>query len=260
MNGLVSAPNFRDFGGAPTLDGGVVQKGLLFRSEALRAPAHEDVALLADANIALVCDLRSDDEREHAPNDWWTSRGISPLALDIIAEMRPEDGPWAVLGADPSATGAITAMQSLYAAMPAAAANSLRAIVERIAAGTLPLLIHCTAGKDRTGFISAMILAMIGVGRAAIFKDYLASSGRRTQAATEATRALIEARGGGLATPEMIDILMGVDGAYLDRSFSTIRDQYGDLSGYLTFANIHRDLIDRARERLIIRDGTTPGP
>lgn len=258
MNGLASAPNFRDFGGVPTLDGSVVRKGLLFRSEALRAPAGADLAVLADANIALVCDLRSDDERAHAPNDWWTSRGIRPLALDILAEMRPEEGPWSVLDADPSATGATAAMQSLYAAIPAAAAKSLRAIVERVAAGELPLLVHCTAGKDRTGFVSAMILAMIGVGREAIFKDYLASSGRRTEAATQATRTLIEARGGGRVTSETIDILMGVDRAYLDRSFSTIRDQYGGLRGYLTFANIHRDLIDQARERLIVRDRPKP--
>lgn len=249
---LAAAPNFRDLGGHPTHDGRTVRTGCIFRSEALLEPTEDDAAALIDKNIVLVCDLRSDGERSHAPNNWWMARGIELLDLDVLAGIDDGEGPWSLLRADPGIDGAVAAMDSVYAAMPAAAAGHLLTIVTRIAAGDIPLLIHCTAGKDRTGFISAMILGMLGVDQPAIFENYLASRGRRTQQALQATRTMVRERAGNGITPEAIEAMMGVEDAYLARSFAVIVDRHGGLEGYLAFAGIDSGLVDRLRGRLLV--------
>ena len=188
---LTTAPNFRDLGGLPTADGRIVRPGLVFRSEALLEPIDADAAAIIAYGIVLVCDLRSDSERNHAPNDWWAAQGVELLDLDVMAAIEACDGPWLRLRSDRTTAGAIAAMEATYTALPAAALVHLAAIVDRIIAGNLPLLIHCTAGKDRTGFVSAMLLAALGVDHATILADYLDSDGRWTPQVREHTRQMV---------------------------------------------------------------------
>ena len=248
---LATAPNFRDLGGLPTIDGRRVRSGLVFRSEALLAPTAEDAAAIAAHGIVLVCDLRSDTERGHAPNDWWAARGVERLHLDILAGIRTPNGPWSRLKADPTIDGALAAMDGIYAAMPAAALAHVAAIVARIAAGDLPLLIHCTAGKDRTGFVSAMLLAALGTEHEAIVADYLDSEGRRTAQVREGTRRMVIDRVGEGVPAAAIDALMGVDRRYIEASFAVVEARYGGVAGYLVAGGVDRRLLDAVRERLV---------
>lgn len=248
---LVTAPNFRDLGGLPTDDGRIVRRGLVFRSEALLEPTEADATAIAAHGIVLVCDLRSDTERGHAPNSWWAEQGVERLDLDVLAGIRTEDGPWSRLKADPTTTGALAAMEGIYAAMPAAALVHVTAIVTRIVAGDLPLLIHCTAGKDRTGFVSAMLLAALGVEQEAIVADYLYSEGRRTAQVREGTRKMVIDRVGEGVPPAAIDALMGVERSYIERSFAVVADRYGSVADYFAAGGVDRALLDAMRARLV---------
>jgi protein-tyrosine phosphatase len=247
---LATAPNFRDLGGMAA-DGGTIRRGLVFRSEALLQPTEADAAVLDALGIVLVCDLRSDDERGHAPNRWWQERGIEHLDLDVLARIPEADQPWALIRADPNSAGARAAMLRTYTVLPAAAAPDLASILRRIAAGHLPLLIHCTAGKDRTGFVSAMLLGALGVARADIVADYLASAGRRTAAATAATRLLVRKRAGPDVGEMAVETMMGVAVDYLDASFTAIDRGHGSIDAYLADAGLDRATLAAVRERLV---------
>lgn len=248
---LTTAPNFRDLGGLPTMDGRAVRRGRVFRSEALLEPTDSDAAAIAAHGIVLVCDLRSDTERVHAPNGWWAARGVERLDLDVLAAIRTADGPWTRLKDDPTTTGALAAMEAIYSAMPAAALVHVVAIGERIAAGDLPLLIHCTAGKDRTGFVSAMLLSVLGVEHEAIVADYLDSQGRRTAQVREGTRKMVVDRVGDGVPPSAIDALMGVDRRYIETSFAVVAERYGSVEGYFAAGGVDRARLDAVRARLI---------
>ncbi len=106
----------------------------------------------------MICDLRSLNERERIPNSYWVSRGVELLNLDILADVRESHEAWEKLRVDPSAQGGRDIMVSIYRTLPFAAAAHLKTICESVAAGHAPLLIHCAAGKDRTGFVCAALL------------------------------------------------------------------------------------------------------
>ncbi len=250
MIGLSSAPNFRDLGGPIGTGGREVRSGQLFRSEALLEPTAEDAAALAGHGIALVCDLRSESERLHAPNRWWASRGVQRAEFDLLAGFSQAVEPWSALKRDPGRTGAVEAMRTVYAGMAAAAAPHLAPLIDAILAVDGAVLIHCTAGKDRTGFVSAVLLAALGVERAGIMADYLASRGRRTERVAEATRRLVRAQVGEISL-DALEALLDVDEAYLDTSFKAIAEQYGDLASYMQAAGVGPDKITPLRARLL---------
>lgn len=247
---LETAPNFRDLGGMAAA-GGIVRRGLVFRSEALLTPTDGDAATLEALGVVLVCDLRSDGERVRAPNRWWQARGIERLDLDPLARIPAAEEPWRLLRAEPDAAGARAAMLRTYDALPAAAAPDLALILRRIAAGRVPMLIHCTAGKDRTGFVSAMLLTALGVSRDDVVADYLASAGRRTAAATEATRLLVLERAGPAVSDAAIRTLMGVDDSYISASFAAIDRRHGGMDAYLAELGLDRDGLAGLRGRLV---------
>ena len=154
--------NFRDVGGLPTEGGSLVRFGMIFRSEgpASFEPVHRSE--LAALGIRLVCDLRAETERHRVPNDWADTSRI--LNLDINADLRANPNELlTTLGGDRSVEALKRANLTNYAAMPAALRPWLRGLIEAIADGETPVLIHCTAGKDRTGVLVALLLMALRV-------------------------------------------------------------------------------------------------
>ena len=250
MMALSCAPNLRDVGGAIGFEGRRVRSGRLFRCEALLEPTPEDAAALDDHGIGLVCDLRGEAERRHAPNRWWAAQGVRRAEFDLLAGFSQSAGPWSALKQDPGRAGGVAAMRTVYAGMPAAAASHLAPLIDAMLAEDRAVLIHCTAGKDRTGFVSALLLAILGVERSGIMADYLASRGRRTERVVEATRRLVQAQVGAVSL-DALEALLDVEEAYLDTSFDVIAEQYGDLAGYLRFTGVGPDRIATLRTRLL---------
>ncbi len=230
---LATAPNFRDIGGGAGADGRLVRRGLIFRSEAVLQPSEEDIAALRGAGIVLVCDLRSDGERSHAPNRWWAGQGVELLGLDILGGIRSSSDAWTILREDPSGAGALRAMRTVYRELPTAAAPHLATIFDRIARGDVPLLVHCTAGKDRTGFICTMILEALGVAREEAVADYLSSAGRATETVIDHTRRMVVSRVGSAVSEAAMAALIGVERDYIEASFERIEADFGSIPAYL---------------------------
>lgn len=213
----------------------MVRRGRVFRSDAVLDPDAAEQRMLRAAGIVLVCDLRGATERLHAPNRWWADEGVERLDLDIMADIRGAASAWALIGQHPGPEGGRALMQSIYREMPAAAAGHLRTIFGCIARGQTPLLIHCTAGKDRTGFVSAMVLHALGVARDVILADYLSSGGLANPAVRTATRRLI-AENAPDADECAVDAIIGVKSEYLESSFEAIAQAHGSIDNYLACA------------------------
>jgi len=229
---LTCAPNFRDLGGQPAAEGRRVLHGRLYRSEAIPTLAPQEAERLATLGIRTVCDLRSEAERTHAAGHW-PSSSATVLPMDVVADFRADADPLAAMRENPGEAGAVALMIDTYEALPAACAPHLALLFDRLAQGETPLLVHCTAGKDRTGFVVAMLLHALGVPEDAIMADYLRSGDCPNPAVVAATRRIMKAALGKEVQESALIALAGVRPSYLAASHARISRDHGSVAHYL---------------------------
>jgi protein-tyrosine phosphatase len=173
--GMDGAPNFRDFGGYRTASGKQVKWGFLFRSGQLSALSEQDVSLLASLELDLVFDFRRLEEQETDMSRLPLKRRPKVVSLPIIpgsnSRFFEQAGQQSGAG-DPAAMFEFMLEINRDFAGPQAVTYS-RMFREILAAPDARFLVHCAAGKDRTGFAAAMILLALGVPRDLVMRDYL---------------------------------------------------------------------------------------
>lgn len=253
---LRGAPAFRDIGGHPVNQGGHVRRGVLFRSEVLAGLEPPDRVQIEQLGVQLVCDLRSARERERVACLDWLQPAPQRLYCDVNLALRPVARPGLDrLGGDAGSEAAREVMLHTYASMPAAAARHLRELLRRLADGEVPAIIHCSAGKDRTGFFCAMLLSALGVPRHAVYADYLLESPDLRRSRRARTTALLETLVGSPVSAGAIEVFSGVERAYLDLSFVAIEREFGGLEAYQREAlGLDAALRDALNARLVLRD------
>lgn len=222
---LEGAPNFRDLGGYPTADGKHVRWHRIYRSGELSRLTAADYERLAQLKIGVVCDFRRDSERAAAPTTW---RGANAPTLLSLPGAQGERTATAGRGtaSQASSSGLSTLLVTSYPTYPTALATSYRTTLQQLMTQDAAVLYHCTAGKDRTGTFSAILLTMLGVPRDVIVDDYLLSN---QYVVSEARVEAIVARGG---TRESATATLGVDRAYLEMMFKAIDADYGSFDQY----------------------------
>jgi protein-tyrosine phosphatase len=188
---LEGVANLRDVGGLPTVDGGTIATGRLLRSDNLQTLTPADVERLLELGLTDVVDLRSDYEAEREGpgplvgssvrirqlsvfREW--RAGVGEEKPDVRPEVLPEDAlPWVDLEPTVQLENEIAGIYLSYVLdRPDSIIAALRTIAESEGAA----LVHCAAGKDRTGTVVALALTLAGVEREAIIADYAASSDR----------------------------------------------------------------------------------
>lgn len=232
---IACAPNFRDLGGHRSRFGGSIREGMLFRAEAIHDPEGEDARRLATFGIRLVGDLRSSREVATAAG-YWRNSAVEVLAMDVVADFRARDDPLRSMREDPGEAGALRMMIDTYEALPAACAPHLATLFRRLAAGDGPLLLHCTAGKDRTGFVVALLLHALGVGTEEIMADYLRSGLCHNRQVLAATRHILAQALGREIDGAVLDIVTAVRPAFLEASLGRITRDHGSVDAYLANA------------------------
>jgi protein-tyrosine phosphatase len=253
MTEALSKLNFRDVGGLPTTDGRYLRSGVIYRSEGPASFNDEHRGELAELDIRLVCDLRADVERDEAPNDWSTTARL--LNLDITNDLRTETNQgWNALRDDPSAAGARVAITTNYAAIPGAILPHLGGLIDAIIGGETPVIIHCTAGKDRTGVLMAILLLVVGVQREAVVADYLRSDvfAKNLRLGGSISEAF-EKTFGFVPSQATIDTMIGVDVGFLDAALDAIDAEHGSIEGYFRAAGIAADRMAQFRA-VMLRD------
>jgi protein-tyrosine phosphatase len=233
---LEGAPNFRDLGGHVTADGRTVRRGRIYRSDALSQLTAADLERIRALGISLVCDIRSPQERQEAPNPWLAEHGVDEIHIDTSAELKhANEGMIEKLRNNPTPERARELMHQVYRSMPQAFSGKLHTLINRLVSGNgLPLIIHCTAGKDRTGFVCAMLLFALDVPQSAVYNDFMLSATpeRSSQLREGARRAMAHSLGEE-PHPDVVDALVGVDPEYLDLALDTLTASYGSVNAYL---------------------------
>ncbi|MGE0594996.1 MAG: tyrosine-protein phosphatase [Hyphomonadaceae bacterium] len=227
--------NFRDFGGWDTADGGKVARGKLFRSAAFNDASESDLARLDAMDLRFLVDLRRPEERAHEPNRWaneacrmiFNDEGASGHALPphLMALMQSD--------LTPASTRAY--MLSLYREIPfdPRLVRLYRDWFAELSEGGAGV-VHCAAGKDRTGVICALTLIALGVDEEAVFADYEFTN----QAVDLETRmpriqARMEERLARKLDPEALRPMLGVHVDYLREALGAIEAKHGAALNYI---------------------------
>jgi protein-tyrosine phosphatase len=250
---FASTPNFRDFGGQRTVDGRRVRSGLLYRSARLARMTAEEMARLLDLGVRLSCDLRGANERARNPTPWPAHAAPRELVLDLSADLRAgNERLMGMIIADPTVRGARAVMIETYRMLPGNSAAALKQIFGELLDGNVPVLIHCTAGKDRTGFVSASILHALGVAWEDILADYLASA-QHIDLAALATQMREQVRSS-LNLDLDDDALAAINGVapeYLHSAFASAAEQHGSFEAYLRSLGLDEKARQHLRARLL---------
>jgi protein-tyrosine phosphatase len=243
---LAGAPNARDLGGLVTADGRRLRRGVLIRAGALGRLTDEDVPVLAALALTCLVDLRHESEIVAAP----PSRLPTPEPRVIHLPVFDPDHPsfTAISGyvaaawqgqdlngyAGRLADGTPAAMTEIYrwfVAGEAARAGFAAAVRALTDPANLPALIHCSVGKDRTGWLTVIVLTALGVDEAAIRRDYL----RTNELTAEAQRMLLDrlvVRRPGVDVDAIRPMLEARE-EYLDAAYDEVATRYGPFEAYL---------------------------
>ena len=162
--------NFRDIGGYQTVDGSTVRWRKVYRADALHEMSDRDAQIVFDdLEIGLVIDLRSEREVDLVGTGPVGSSGATWVHLSVIDETQPAQQTWQALLED-------VPMSERYSRILAQAGPRFVEALELIAESSVPLVFHCTAGKDRTGILAALLLCALGVPDTEVVDDYAATS------------------------------------------------------------------------------------
>ena len=220
---LSGAPNFRDLGGYVTASGHSVRRHRFFRSDHLGALAPADLSALATALGAplRVLDLRGVNERLLAacaiPGATVHSLPIEPTIVQKLQDLL-------AAGEQLDEATTVALIQDTYRGFVRGNTPRFSAFLgHRLdEADTAPLVFHCTAGKDRTGFAAALLLLALGVPRDTVLHDYLLTNDR-----------LAARVHSGALPPQVARVLWRVQPEFLAAAFEAVDADYGGLEGYL---------------------------
>lgn len=230
---LDGAANFRDLGGYATADGRRVKWGQFYRSDALASLSDADLKKLSDLGLKLVCDFRSPAEKSAEPDRLPSVNPPAVLDVSIGAEsfmvkdLRERIEKGELEGLD--LRGMMIEGNRQFATT---FAPQYASMFERITqAENRPALVHCTAGKDRAGFASAMILSVLGVPRETVMEDFLLTN-HYTKRATDRRLLMMRVFSLFRIDAEKLRPLFGVERAYLEAAFEAIEKNWGDFETY----------------------------
>ncbi|WP_436771450.1 tyrosine-protein phosphatase [Yinghuangia sp. YIM S09857] len=228
--------NLRDLGGITLADGRRVAPGMLFRSgqfSRFDPTADPHVAALG---LRTVVDLRTAEERGAEPD---RVPGTARLLCEDVLGEDPDVAPARLhaLLADPGRAerelgggraAEVFAVTYRRMVLSGRARAAYRALVEAVA-DARPVLFHCTAGKDRTGWGAALLLMLLGAERAVVRDEFLAVN-PAVRAGFAPFRAQFTAAGG---DPGIADAIIEVHGSYLDAALDAMDAEWGGVSAYV---------------------------
>lgn len=173
---LEGPDNFRDLGGYETRDGRHVRWHRIYRSDDLAELTRRDLGLLRSLDIRGVCDLRSGPERFRDPNRSVDGASVHEMGIPVVG-VDPVDLRHRIRTGGLDAKDVEATMIAAYRSFVTDHADRWARMLELLSdPANLPTVVHCTAGKDRTGFASALVLLLLGVPEETVFEDYLATN------------------------------------------------------------------------------------
>ena len=249
--------NLRDLGGYGTVDGRRVKWGVLYRSDAILPSGPEAIVAIARLGLVTVVDFRTEEERRKNPDRLPPGQEIRQVSLPVF------DGPGSfeqvvrdhlaartLGGVDPGAL-----FRQAYEQLPLEFLPQFRTFVrEVLLAGGRPLLFHCVAGKDRTGFAAAILLRILDVPMTTVLEDYLLSRLYMMRVPLPA-KIFFRVRYGAAAFGLMKQ-MMTIEAEYMEAAFGAIDRAYGSFHDFVREGlGLGDGDVARLRETLLVGVG-----
>lgn len=228
---LEGAANFRDLGGYPTEDGRTVKWRTFYRSDKLSDLTDADVEKVQALGIRLVCDFRGPDEWQEEPDRLPTNPAPEVAHLEIWDPSFSAEGFRDSLagGRGDDMGQLLVEGNRLFAGTFSDRYASMFARITQ--AENLPSVVHCTAGKDRAGFASALILRTLGVPMETVYDDFLLTN-HYTAERIEQQVFMIRLLSFFRADADGLRSVMGVERRFLEAAFDEIETRHGDFDTY----------------------------
>jgi protein-tyrosine phosphatase len=254
---LESVANLRDVGGWRTGEGEVVRPGVLYRAAGLGRATDADVASLAGLGIGTVFDLRTAGERVAQPDRLPPSSSL--VVADVLGDhLDSVPAHMFSLLADPvrateelSGGRAEALLMQAYeqiVTLPSAHA-AFASLYRHLAVSGPAVLVHCTTGKDRTGWAAAALLLLLGVPEEDVMAEYLLTNEQLLPALAPMFTAFAEAGG----DPAVLLPVLGVRSEYLRLALDLVVAAHGSLDGYFRGAlGLEEQVMTDLRSRLLL--------
>lgn len=245
--------NFRDFGDYDTAAGRRIRSGVLFRSGHHARASDADLVKLGKLALGTVVDLRRPIERTKQPSRRPEGFAARVLVSDLDAVGEAPHITFLKSG-DLTPDSGRRFMTGLYAEMAYSPSHLevFSAYFHALADPAGPVLIHCAAGKDRTGVLAALTHHLLGVGRDDLIEDYLLTNtavdleGRAPEMAAQ-----LEKVTGRRPSDDAVVAFMGVEPAFLEAAIRSIERRSGSLDAYVEATlGVDAAMRDRIIERL----------
>jgi len=248
--------NFRDLGGIPAADGKVIRPGVLFRSGHLAHSTQSDIRKLSSLGIQTIIDFRSEQETEREPDQLppkpeidvhhfrIQENGLPPFGKEIRNRIQNRT----LNELDPSQI-----MTKMYRKLATEFTSAYEKFfnVLKSSNGT-PVLWHCSAGKDRAGFASALIQKVLGVSDSLIMADYLLSTGR---IAPRRRQLLMVTLMRGRKAGQFLRRMNEVDSRWLTAAFQAVEDEWGEFDSYTAHGlNLNQSDIQKIQEQYLTKN------
>ena len=218
---LEGSSNFRDLGGYTAADGRSLQWRRLFRSDHLAGLSAADLQALAELKIGHSVDFRGVNEISAQGYAWPQFQRHAFMVEPTVVQRTQE-----LLAAGHRMTAADTVglMQDTYRSFVKVNADRFARLFQLLLQSDAPLVFHCTAGKDRTGWAAALILHALGVSREQVMEDYLL-----TNAYYQRPPATVAGR----LPEEVLEVLWRVQEPFLDAAMDLVDRDHGGMDRYL---------------------------
>ena len=225
--------NFRDVGGYPTSDGGTTRWRALFRSDSPHRLSEADRASLVKYGLRTAIDLRQAEELAEAPNVFAASAHVSYRHLPLLNDA-------------PSMPEVLPSLVDIYRSILDDRREQVGAVLSALATpGALPAVVNCTAGKDRTGLIVALVLGLAGVPEETIVADYALSGACLAGVYLEEARQRADAQG------FSYDLLVLCDPDFMRATLAHLNTRHGGIEAYVRTTGLEDTEIDRLRRAMI---------
>lgn len=228
--------NVRDIGGYSTSHGGMTRWGVFFRADGLHRLTAESQAAFQGHGLKTIIDLRRSNELEAAPNVFANSTDLAYHHLSLLVDELPD-----VKNPRP--------LVEMYQTILDERQDQVRTVLSTFAApAALPGVVHCTAGKDRTGIIVALILGLLGVPHETIVQDYALTSTYLGDAFVEESKQRALKRG---YRWEQYEPLVTCPPENMEATLYHLDRVYGGIEAYVDHIGFTADQVNRLRAALL---------
>ena len=245
--------NLRDLGGYETVHGDRVRWRRVLRSGHFNELSEEGRREVADLGIRTVVDLRETWEMEAMPSEWCRGRDVEIINAPRSLHEAFDNRKLLKWDEEQSLEDARKQRIDTYSRKPRQFAPAVQRLFQVLARDeSYPVVFHCMTGKDRTGFIAAVLLEWLGVDRETAIEDYLFTTQVFERMPVERMQSILAHYGLKPGREQALQVLAEVRSEYLEASLDVIDRELGGLERYVSeVAGVPAEQRKAVRERLL---------